>query len=106
MSTTFIRGIQASEIFVYGPSHSGKTLLLLALYSHFVDFYEGTHREIILSSDREEEKVWQLSKKSEKKLRIESMLAELEGGITPKSTNRTDLAIYELRGKKRMAYFQ
>lgn len=100
MSTTFIRGIQASEVFVYGPSRSGKTLLLLALYSHFVDFYEGTHREIILSSDREEEKAWQLSKKSEKKLRIESMLAELEGGITPKSTNRTDLAIYELSGKK------
>lgn len=100
MSTTFIRGIQASEVFVYGPSRSGKTLLLLALYSHFVDFYEGTHREIILSFDREEEKVWQLSQKSEKKLRIESMLAELEEGITPKSTNRTDLAIYELSGKK------
>lgn len=99
MSTTFIRGIQASEVFVYGPSRSGKTLLLLALYSHFVDFYEGTHREIVLSCDRLE-KAWHLSKASEEKLRIESMLAELEGGITPKSTDRTDLAMYELSGKK------
>lgn len=99
MSTTFIRGVQASEVFVYGPSRSGKTLLLLALYGYFVDFYEGTHREIVLSYDIQE-KAWQLSKVSEEKLRIESMLAELEGGITPKSTNRTDLAMYELSGKK------
>jgi hypothetical protein len=99
MSTTFIQGIQASEVFVYGPSRSGKTLLLLALYSHFVDFYEGTHREIVLSYDIQE-RAWQLSKASEEKLRIESMLAELEVGITPKSTSCTDLAMYELSGKK------
>lgn len=96
MSTTFIRGIQASEVFVYGPSRSGKTLLLLALYSHFVDSYEGTHREIVLSYDTQGE----LSRSREEKLRIESMLAELEGGVTPKSTSRADLAVYELSGKK------
>lgn len=96
MSTTFIRGIQTSEVFVYGPSRSGKTLLLLALYSHFVDFYEGTHREIVLSYDVQ----GKLSRASEEKLRIESMLAELEGGVSPKSTSRSDLAMYELSGKK------
>ncbi|KKH46959.1 hypothetical protein [Methanosarcina sp. 1.H.A.2.2] len=96
MSTKLISDIRISEVFVYGPSRSGKTLLLLALYNHFVNFYDGTHREIIISYDMQ----GNLSKVNENRLRIESMLAELEAGNMPKSTGRADMAMYELSGKK------
>ncbi|MCQ1536823.1 hypothetical protein FTO70_14310 [Methanosarcina sp. KYL-1] len=95
-STDFIRDIRISEVFVYGPSRSGKTLLLLALYNHFVNFHHGTHQEVILSYDTQ----GNLSKVNENRLRIESMLAELETGNMPKSTGRADMAMYVLSGKR------
>jgi len=94
--TDLIRDVRISEVFIYGPSRSGKTFLLLALYNHFVNFYGGTHREIILSYDTE----GKLSKANEDRLRIESMLAEIETGNMPKSTSRADMAMYVLSGKK------
>jgi len=94
--TAFIRDVRISEVFIYGPSRSGKTFLLLALYNHFVNFYAGTHREIILSYDTR----GNLSKAKEDGLRIESMLAEIEAGNMPESTSRTDMAMYVLSGKK------
>ena len=39
-----IYGIRAFDVFVYGPSRSGKTLLLLALYSHFINFLNGRRK--------------------------------------------------------------
>lgn len=94
--TGLIRDVRISDVFIYGPSRSGKTFLLLALYNHFVNFYAGTHREIILSYDTQ----GKLSKANEDRLRIESMLAEIEAGNMPKSTSRADMAMYVLSGKK------
>jgi hypothetical protein len=85
-----IYGIRAFDVFVYGPSRSGKTLLLLALYSHFINFLNGKRREFIVSDTNEE------------RLKIESMLTDIENGKLPKSNLRTDLAIYVLSGRKNL----
>jgi hypothetical protein len=85
-----IYGIRAFDVFVYGPSRSGKTLLLLALYSHFISFLNGRRREFIVSDTNEE------------RLKIENMLTDIESGKLPKSNLRTDLAIYVLSGKKNL----
>ena len=85
----FVHGIKASDVFVYGPSKSGKTLLLLALYNQFVHYYNGRRSETIISSSREEDYY-----------RIENMLAELKNGKQPKSNQKTDLTMYTLMGKK------
>lgn len=86
--TKTIHGIKAYDVFVYGPSRSGKTLLLLAFYNQFVTFLGGQRKEIIFSE------------KNEESLKIENMLADIENGELPKSNLRTDLAIYVLSGKK------
>ena len=86
--TKTIRGIRAYDVFVYGPSRSGKTLLLLAFYNHFVNFLGGQRKEMILSE------------KNKESLKIENMLVDIENGELPKSNLRTDLAIYLLSGKK------
>jgi hypothetical protein len=85
-----IYGIRAFDVFVYGPSRSGKTLLLLAFYSHFINFLNGQRKEFIVSDTNKE------------RLKIEDMLIEIENGILPKSNLRTDLAIYILSGKKNL----
>jgi GTPase SAR1 family protein len=85
----YVHGIKASDVFVYGPSKSGKTLLLLSLYNQFVNYYNGRRSETIISSSREEDYY-----------RIENMLAELKNGKQPKSNQKTDLTMYTLTGKK------
>lgn len=85
--TKHIRGIKASDVFVYGPSRSGKTLLLIALYNQFVNCYEGKRKELIISSLDEDY------------YRIENLLSELHVGKPPKSNSQTDLALYILNGK-------
>lgn len=87
--TKTIHGIRAYDVFIYGPSGSGKSLLLLAFYKHFITFYKGVRKEFIYSSTNEEN------------LKIESMLVALENGDLPKSNLRTDLAMYKLSGKNR-----
>lgn len=84
-----IHGIRAYDVFIYGPSGSGKSLLLLALYKHFLNFYRGTRKEFIFSE------------KNKENLKIESMLIALENGELPKSNLQTDLAMYTLSGKNR-----
>lgn len=83
-----VHGIKASDVFVYGPSRSGKTLLLIALYNQFVHNYAGKRKEVIISSAMDEDYY-----------RIENMLAELKVGKPPKSNTQTDLALYILNGK-------
>lgn len=83
-----VHGIRAYDVFVYGPSRSGKTLLLLAFYNQFVNFLGGRRKEIIVSD------------KNIESLKIENMLMKIENGELPKSNLRTDLAIYVLTGKK------
>lgn len=85
-----IRGIRAYDVFVYGPSRSGKTLLLLAFYNQFVTLLGGKRKEVIISE------------KNKESLKIENMLADIENGELPKSNLRTDLAIYTLSGKKEL----
>lgn len=84
-----IRGIKASEMFVFGKTGSGKTYLMLALYNDIIHFYDGAHREVIISS----------SKETEEELRIESMLACIDEGHMIRSTLRNEVAMYILEGK-------
>lgn len=84
--TKTIRGIRAYDVFIYGPSGSGKSLLLLAFYKHFIKFYKGMRKELIFSE------------KNKENLKIESMLIALENGELPKSNLQTDLAMYKLSG--------
>jgi hypothetical protein len=84
----FVCGIRAYDVFVYGPSRSGKTLLMLAFYNQFINFLGGRRKEIIVSD------------KNMENLKIENMLMKIEKGELPKSNLRTDLAIYSLSGKK------
>ncbi|MCS3923911.1 radical SAM protein [Methanosalsum natronophilum] len=86
-----IHGVNGSDVFVYGPSKSGKTLLLLALYNQFVNYYDGHRNEVILSSSGDEEYY-----------RLENMLSELKHGNQPRSNQKTDLTLYSLDGKKGM----
>lgn len=88
--TKTIYGIRAYDVFIYGPSRSGKTLLLLALYNHFINFLNGEKKELIVSDTNEE------------RLKIANMLVEIESGRLPKSNLRTDLAIYLLSGRKNL----
>jgi len=83
-----VYGIRAYDVFIYGPSRSGKTLLLLAFYNHFINYLKGYEEEFIMSDTNDE------------RLKIENMLVEIESGRLPKSNLRTDLAIYLLSGKK------
>lgn len=83
-----VYGIRAYDVFIYGPSRSGKTLLLLAFYNHFINYLNGQKEELIVSDTNEE------------RLKIANMLAEIESGKLPKSNLRTDLAIYLLSGRK------
>lgn len=84
-----VYGIKAFDVFIYGPSQSGKTLLLLAFYNHFINYLNGQKEELIVSDTNEE------------RLKIANMLIEIESGKLPKSNLRTDLAIYLLSGKKK-----
>lgn len=88
LMTKTVYGIRAYDVFIYGPSRSGKTLLLLAFYNHFISYLKGHKEEFIVSDTNEE------------RLKIENMLIEIESGRLPKSNLRSDLAIYLLSGKK------
>ncbi|TAJ44931.1 hypothetical protein [Methanofollis fontis] len=81
--------IRPSEIFMIGPTGSGKTLLMVALYTYIVGEYAGTRRSVILSGEGQEET-----------MRIEHLISGLESGHLPPPTRGTDLAIYRFSGKK------
>lgn len=84
----FVHGIRASNVFIFGPSKSGKTLLMLALYKEFVTNLRGTSKEVIIAENEEG-------------MRIETLLSDLDGGVLPRSTRQSDLALYVFTGKKR-----
>ncbi|NLA38419.1 MAG: hypothetical protein GX882_03345 [Methanomicrobiales archaeon] len=83
----FVHGIRASNVFIFGPSNSGKTLLMLALYNEFVKNLGGTANEVIIAAD-------------EKSMQIGDLLAELDRGTLPRSTRQGELGIYVFSGKK------
>jgi|BioPla2DNA2_1021312.scaffolds.fasta_scaffold06238_4 hypothetical protein len=84
----FVHGIRASNVFIFGPSKSGKTLLMLALYKEFITNLRGMKREVIIAEDEEG-------------MRIENLLSDLDGGVLPRSTRQSDLGLYVFSGKKR-----
>jgi len=84
----FVHGIRASNVFIFGPSKSGKTLLMLALYKEFITNFRGMKREVIIGEDEEG-------------MRIENLLSDLDGGGLPRSTRQSDIALYVFSGKKR-----
>jgi len=83
----FVHGIRASNVFIFGPSNSGKTLLMLALYNEFVKNLGGTANEVIIAAD-------------EKSMQIGDLLANLNRGTLPRSTRQGELGIYVFSGKK------
>ena len=52
-----IKGINGSQVFVFGPSRSGKTYFMLGMYKQFVDFFEGHPREVIFSGVLKKRKI-------------------------------------------------
>jgi len=83
----FVHGIRASNVFIFGPSKSGKTLLMLALYKEFIRNLGGKRKEVFIAED-------------EDSMRIENLLSDLEGGVLPRSTRPSDLGLYIFSGKK------
>jgi len=85
-----IIGIDASEVFVFGPHRSGKTYFMLGMYNQFVNFFEGYHNEVIFCGLQEEEK----------SVRLETYLGQLEKKEPIKSNVRDMVGIYTFIGKK------
>ncbi len=83
----FVHGIRASNVFIFGPSKSGKTLLMLALYKEFIRNLGGKRKEVFIAED-------------EDNMRIENLISDLEGGVLPRSTRPSDLGLYIFSGKK------
>ncbi|KAF5421455.1 MAG: hypothetical protein C5S46_07235 [Candidatus Methanomarinus sp.] len=85
-----IIGINSKDVFVFGPPSSGKTYLLLAFNDYFINFFHGTHNEVIFSAHDDA-----------KDLKIENMLITVERGERIRSTYSDEIAMYTLRGKKK-----
>ncbi|QYZ78842.1 hypothetical protein E2N92_05060 [Methanofollis formosanus] len=82
-----VRRVRRTETFILGPKGSGKTLLLLAMYSHLVREFSGQREEVIFAGDEEQ-------------MRIEHLLSDLEDGTLPPPTEETGLAVYRLSGRR------
>lgn len=83
-------GINSKDVFIFGPPSSGKTYLLLAFNDYFINFFHGTHNEVIFSAHDDA-----------KDLKIENMLITVERGERIRSTYSDEIAMYTLRGKKK-----
>ena len=86
-----VRGIKASDVFVFGPSGSGKTYFLLALYSYVVNVLGGHHDEAVISPYGEEK---------EKELEIPTMIRMTLEGKPLRGTRPAEIGLYVLEGKK------
>jgi hypothetical protein len=85
-----IKGINGSQVFVFGPSRSGKTYFMLGMYKQFVDFFEGHPREVIFSGVPEEEKNFSSA----------HYLGQIEKNEPLRATVTDMVGIYTMRGKK------
>jgi hypothetical protein len=86
-------GVRASEIFIFGPRSSGKTYLVLGLWSYISEHFERGHSNegVVLTGDPNDEG---------DELRISSLYANiLDGKILPR-TYRYQMVMYQLTGKK------
>src|SRR5208282_262660 len=79
-----------SQVFVFGPSRSGKTYFMLGMYKQFVDFFEGHPREVIFSGVPEEEKNFSSA----------HYLGQIEKNEPLRATVTDMVGIYTMRGKK------
>ena len=87
-----VRGIKASDVFVFGPSRSGKTYFLLALYNYVVNVLKGYAEEAVISP---------YSKEKEKEMEIASMVGKTLKGEYVRGTARGEIGLYILKGKRR-----
>jgi len=87
-----IRGIKASDVFVFGPTRSGKTYFLLALYNYVVNTLRGYAEEAVISPYGEER---------EKEMEIASMVGKTLKGELVQGTRRHEIGLYILKGKRR-----
>jgi len=87
-----VRGIKASDVFVFGPKKSGKTYILLALYDYVVKILKGYAEEVVISP---------LGEKREKEMEIASMVGKtLKGEYVP-GTEKGEIGLYILKGRRR-----
>ena len=87
-----VRGIKASDVFVFGPSGSGKTYFLLALYSYVVNVLKGYAEEAVISPHGE---------KKEKEMEIASMVGKTLKGEYVRGTEEGEIGLYILKGRRR-----
>jgi len=87
-----VRGIKASDVFVFGPSKSGKTYFLLALYNYVVNVLKGYAEEAVISP---------YSKEKEKEMEMASMVGKTLKGEYVRGTERGEIGLYILKGKRR-----
>jgi len=86
-----VRGIKASDVFVFGPHRSGKTYFLLALYNYVVNTLRGYAEEIVISPFGEER---------EKEMEIANMIGKTLRGEDVKRTFPGEIGLYILKGKR------
>jgi len=87
-----VRGVKASDVFVFGPSKSGKTYFLLALYNYVVNVLKGYAEEIVISPYGSEK---------EREMEIGSMIGRTLRGEDVRATAAREIGLYILKGKKR-----
>lgn len=84
-----IRGVNASEIFIYGDTRSGKSVFLATLFKYGVrNLFGRVPDEIIIGSPA-----------SEKDLRLPQIIDELDKGKPPRGTEIGEIALYVLKGE-------
>jgi len=84
-----ITGVDASEVFVFGPKKSGKTYFMLGMYYQFIDHFQGHHKEVIFSGVQ-----------NENSLRIDYYLGKIIKNEPIEATNQDMVGFYSFMGEK------
>jgi len=87
-----VRGVKASDVFVFGPTGSGKTYFLLALHKYVVKVLKGRHKEEVISPYGEVR---------EREMKIAYMVRQTSEGNDVSATRPGEIGLYILEGKKR-----
>jgi len=86
-----VRGVKASDVFVFGPTGSGKTYFLLALYRYVVEVLRGHHDEVVISPYGEDK---------EKEMEIAHMIEQTKKGDV-RGTLPGEIGLYILKGRRK-----
>jgi len=87
-----VRGVKASDVFVFGPTGSGKTYFLLALYNYVVNVLNGYAEEAVISP---------YGKEYEKEIEIASMVGKTLEGEYVRAMRPLEIGLYVLKGRRK-----